>query len=543
MPIVCLVTYSCGHYTHRRTERTEPSLESFPDEYLFPIDEVEAHDEHCGLDRCANMSRDKLSASLPPMINHAFDILTKLENQYEDMGRRFYLIRKAVFEFAEGNLDGSLLTTTEMAFDADLFTERDSLRSFLQKMLWNVEQELYGTRRSLSQDPSTALSNLNACRRLLCKVILEDTSIDRALAWLESIQRAKESNNEIEDEGIVAEMEHIRRARKWVNTLPEISRAVDNQILRSGQAVRTMFQPERRLEPDEKWWLHPLQDLLPFQITDRHRDLSWNTTGPLMPWLTWDPPVLSQPYGPVSEFDGTSLLHPELAALPLGPPNGPRRRPSSVIEEDLDLELPGYPEYATFVPGDGDQAPLEVSNVERRTSPNDLSLTEPPPPATVESVGTQTQDEFFSPGSGETAGAGPSGGAATRQADENPLQESRELAPYSVMAIRGGPTSYVSRGTQTDSTLARDAARTESDIFQMQSTVRVGTDSPSENADMTPVGDRLFWAELHESNPGVDFEIRLPSPDRSASDEVGEQAVELSDGDRDQLREFGDPGL
>ncbi|KAL9085886.1 MAG: hypothetical protein Q9165_007369 [Trypethelium subeluteriae] len=277
MPIVCLVTYSCGHYSQRRTERTDPSFESLLDEDLFPIDEVESRNEPCGSEACADMNSDKLYMTLTPLINHAYDVLTKLETKYQDLGNRFCLIRQATLSSASHNPwfdpGGELTQSAKAAFDTALFPERRPPRSFVQIMLDQTGNILLQSRLTRIRDTDTALSQLNRGRRMLCELSCDLNTIEQAVEYLENQQEGE--YGVIDNEMIADQIGQMRRAKDWVLTLPEVQRAVADGDMRSTSAVLTMFQPDRFLEPGERRPYHPLQE---------------ETNGDeFLPSLTWDP--------------------------------------------------------------------------------------------------------------------------------------------------------------------------------------------------------------------------------------------------------------
>ncbi|KAL9064580.1 MAG: hypothetical protein Q9157_007777 [Trypethelium eluteriae] len=319
MPIVCLITYSCGHYSQRRTERTDRRFGSSLDDDLFPIDEIESRNEPCGLEACADMNRDKLRMALTQFINHAFDVLTNLENKHQDLGHRFYLIREPTLLNAAQNPRSDpwdeLLPMAEAAFDTRLFAERRPPRSFVQMMIDETEQVLLQSRETRNQDISAALSQLNKGRCLLCALTCDLNTIEQAVGWLENEQRVREENGWLENETTTEQITHMQRAKDWILTLPETRRAMTNGTMRSTSAVLTAFQPDRFLEPSERRPDHPLREekdgdeFLP--------SLAWNNSSRLISLLrvSHAPPGTHETEEP--SIDSPNF-DPDLTAVPSG---------------------------------------------------------------------------------------------------------------------------------------------------------------------------------------------------------------------------------
>ena len=333
LPIVCLVTYNCGHYTQRSTGRTNRRLVCVPDEYFFPIDEVDARNEPCGLRSCSDMNRDRLRTALRPMINHAFDLLTKMESQYQDMGRRFFLLRQPAILYADEHPTGDLVATMKMAFESRPSSDENPAFSFMQKMLMEVEAGLLETRQVLCQDPSTGLLALNNCRRLLCDLVREIMTVDRALLWLHEIQRILEDNRQVADETNAAEVDHVRKAMNWVFTLPDAHQAVVKRTMRSGAVFRTMFQPDRFLRPDEVPPVYPLHEVA--SSYEFHTDVIWTGPGPLLAQLPRDIEMLMPAYHPYDPLPASPRLDPDFTAVPLSLIENQANTLDSTVEGDI----------------------------------------------------------------------------------------------------------------------------------------------------------------------------------------------------------------
>ena len=462
MPVVCLITYNCGHYGQKRTERTDGRLESMPAESLFPIDEVESRNEPCGLSRCADMNRDKLYTALFPMINHAFDVLTKLENDHQDSGHRFYLLRPATLSLNVQSPYADLLAMMKEAFEAERFPEQDPPRSPIQKRIDDIEQGLIDSRHSLYRDPFIALSELNNCRRSLCELCREIVTIDRALAWLEDFQWEKEENHEIDGETFEIEFQHIGRATTWAHSLPEAQRAMAKETMRSGCVVRTMFQPDRFLHPGEPRPSYPIEE----HESEHgfHSDLGWAWDGPLMLlsmlprdcqafrrshplWTHVADPTLLNP----------TLLDPDLTAIPSGSSSR-----TALLENEIDVggsnngsqdrqghfaslthndsETPGHEASGNAVAHAQDGTALpdanwtddEAHSVPRTRHQDELLLSDIREMLNAEAsiaASPRLQSEFFFPG---LQGASDSPAAALRSPDVAHMNQGRQTRPASL---------------------------------------------------------------------------------------------------------------
>ena len=531
MPIVCLVTYSCGHYTNRPTERTDSKFETVPNVDLFPIDRAEAHDQPCGLSNCNNMNKQRLSTALSPMIDHGFDILTRLENEYRDMGGRFYTLRLSALSYAEEHPRRALLLTTKLAFNPDLFPEQNPPRSFIQEMFDEIEHELISAREAPSQDSSVALVRLNNCRRGLCETFREIATIGHCLTWLEEIQRNQECSLTAGDGTREAELDHVLQGRAWARTLPEIRRALENEVLGELNVARTMFNPDRFLESGEIDPSLALQEQ--FNRHESHTRLLRGEDS-LTSRLPQDNPIGAEENGPAGRARDQHLttIFPTSANLAEFEESGDNEPDYGQLPEDQGSDLIIFPE---------DQSSnlwSEATTLREEDLADGLLFEETGWPHNFSYTGTSPQDEIFLPEQLDLS-ASPReiepvsyGSQETQTIFGRPNQ--LEVQPGSPWYIDITPESsrmpdYFGQDDALAS-LAVQAANTDADS-QVEETVAGSSGEIVDNRDSS------------NSAPGGNLDPSLLASDLTAVEYPREPGIDGDEFDQHQLGRFGDPGL
>ncbi|KAI9709894.1 MAG: hypothetical protein M1820_002971 [Bogoriella megaspora] len=355
MPITCLETFSCGHYTQRRTSRTNHDLRCLPGNKLFPIDQVTLHSAPCGLSECTDADDRKLIRALQLMINHAFDVLTLLESDHEDLGRRFFTIRPGIWDSVSRRAENDVVDIVyflKRGFQANQFPTGPHYQSESQTQLKIAEQYLFAARAAKKQGPPEMISLLNEGRRTMCEIIGDLITFDRGLDFVEKIQEMEEFMGIVLPESDEMINNHLNQALRWIGNIPAACHAADSGTMSGVASLRTLLQPDGPVELLSDAWssdypflqgdagqvfygrvydepiLHWIPNTVPLaalprnmlRFGDTHHlpvdfgvniDQIWNPT--VTPLYTGPPPT-----DPTAE---NPTLHPQLTGVPGGRPS------------------------------------------------------------------------------------------------------------------------------------------------------------------------------------------------------------------------------